>query len=332
MKWSLLTAVAVGVAGSAFGGPLKKADVPAEAAWLAHVDLEALRAGDLGRYILQRMNEGREKDQFAALAALLNFDIRTDLTSLTLMGGSARQEESGVVVRGRIDTERLAVYIRADPTHEEIGYRGQTVHSTIDRKKRDPQEDAAPADGKRSFMCSPQPGMVIFAGSVKAMQKMLDHLADGGTPNEDLVRAAPAADSGVILWGAADLKRSEGRQPKSKLLQQVSQGGLMLTEKGGRLEGSMRLSCADTNTAAQVQQMMQGLVALVQLGAAEDPGAAKLARGLKVEPADTGVSIRLDLPVPDAIEMLKNAEKQQKMKEQAKKEAGNAAAAAAEGK
>src|SRR4051812_18470514 len=81
----------------ASAGPLQRADVAADPAWLVHLDCDSLRPTTIGRYVLSEMDKPEAKAKLAAFQSIFSFDLRTQLHGVTLYGATAAPED-GVLV------------------------------------------------------------------------------------------------------------------------------------------------------------------------------------------------------------------------------------------
>ena len=115
MKQIILTFLSIAVLGSpAAAEGLKAKQVPANAQWIAHVDIDGFKTSKLGKFTL-----GRLKDVAApidAVAAMLQFDPRKDLSDITAYGNHSKAdqpENAAVLLNGRFKPDHLMTLLKA---------------------------------------------------------------------------------------------------------------------------------------------------------------------------------------------------------------------------
>ena len=115
---------------------LNPGHVPAGARWVAHVDVDALRATTGGKRLLALVDQGMAANQLNAVKALTGVDLRTDLRGITACGKSDKPSEAAIVVHGAFDAERLVTILKANGSYKsETIAGGQVVHSWLEEKK-----------------------------------------------------------------------------------------------------------------------------------------------------------------------------------------------------
>src|SRR5215813_5822054 len=94
--YSWKAAVTLGCVGAAtvatFAAPLRRADVAATTAWLAHADFDRVRPTAIGQYILSEMDKPDAKAKLAAFQAIVKVDLRTQLHGATVYSAGTTPE------------------------------------------------------------------------------------------------------------------------------------------------------------------------------------------------------------------------------------------------
>ena len=299
-----------GLAAGVLAGPLQKTDVGANAKWLVHLDLSGFRNTEVGSYVMSEMNNASNQAKFAALKAIINCDLRTDVDSVTLYG-EGRQDEDGVAVfKGRFDTERLVTLLKANDTYVPVPKDGYVIHRWAD-KKGDRMET--------NFACALNPGLIVMGKTARHVGQALDVLAHktGNLDSAWTFQGLEPATPTPVFAAMADMKSINSSKPNSQMLKQAEAASLMLNEVGGQVNGTVLLRADKPESAAQMNMVAQGLVAAMLLGAMggekPDPKAIAFVQGIKVQLQDRQLSIQMNMPAADLIEMMKNP-KQSKIK------------------
>tara|TARA_B100001939_G_scaffold294023_1_gene266862 strand:+ start:516 stop:1511 length:996 start_codon:yes stop_codon:yes gene_type:complete len=290
MKQIILTFLSIAVLGSpAAAEGLKAKQVPANAQWIAHVDIDGFKTSKLGKFTL-----GRLKDVAApidAVAAMLQFDPRKDLSDITAYGNHSKAdqpENAAVLLNGRFKPDHLMTLLKAG---EGLKVEKAGKHQLLEWTKDKETEYGSIVNEK-----------LLVLGTNRKMVAQALKTVDGkvDTLNAKKLKDLKLDKGAYIMLGMASL---EGLPipPEAKILENVKSIGVTLGEKGDNLEAGVSLYAANAEFAEQIQQMLQGLLALVQLqaGNATEPQAREAAEFLKgAKLVQEGQLVRLTLAVP----------------------------------
>ncbi|MGQ9661116.1 MAG: hypothetical protein ACUVWX_02115 [Kiritimatiellia bacterium] len=306
MRWPYLAALLiVSVCSNGVSAPVNSQDIDAEADWILHVDMEKLRTSDVGSFLLKRMETTRAADQLRALQAVLNFDPRKDLDSVTAYGGgSAKRRHDGILlVRGRFDWERLLTLLRASDGYESRQSGERTLHGWIDAKAK----ARALAGGevpKKTYGCIYNEQLLVLAGSQENVERAIGVLERrlpslrGSSTGEKLTNLS--ADV-LLVYVAKPQKTSLSPDTPLTVLNAANEITFCLSENGGFLKGNLVLATAAAEEANAVKMIVEGMLALAILKADKDPLAAGFAKHFSV--SLDGARLRGELSYP--IEQLK---------------------------
>src|SRR3954462_12454889 len=119
----------------ALAGPLQRADLPAEPAWVVHVDVDGLRPTTIGQYILTEMEKPEAQAKLAVFQSLFSFDLRTQLHGLTLYGTGNSTEDGVLLVYADFDTDKLLTLAKAAKDYQSTTHNQHTIHNWVDNKR-----------------------------------------------------------------------------------------------------------------------------------------------------------------------------------------------------
>src|SRR6266446_1744860 len=120
---------------SAAAAPLQRADVPADPAWVAHVDCDSLRSTAIGRYILTEMDKPEAQNKLAAFQAMFGFDLRKQLHGLTLYSNGSSPQDGVLVVYADFDPDHLQTLAKGANGYRSADHNQHLIHNWIDDKK-----------------------------------------------------------------------------------------------------------------------------------------------------------------------------------------------------
>jgi hypothetical protein len=290
--WAVSFAVLAGWAVMGQAGPVDFKEIPSDAKWVAHVDVDAMREGTLvGRAYDRVVREHPQiEDHFGAVERFSGMDPRRDLHSLTFYDTRLVPDKGVLIVRADVDKQRLLEKAEDAPGHKVTEHGEYQIHTWIhdEGKKRERNVSG-------TFFT---PGVLVFGSSVEDVKKAIDVLA--GKKKSLADRESPLAAK--VPPGTMFLARVVGltgaKLPaKSPVLKKIEQVGVALGEHEGQGFLQASLVAENQQTAEEIRTVVEGVRAMVMLQHGEDPDAKALMKGLVLEVSDKEVSVRLQASV-----------------------------------
>lgn len=312
MRTTLLTlTTALLWAGTAWAGPLTRPDVAGTAKWVLHLDTERLRPTRVGEAIAQQVDAKMAKPTADLKFFLgLEFDWRR-ITALTAYGTSfkAQSGDKGVLlVYSDMDVETAL-----ETTVAKLASTGQADSGPVRRLEAAP--NALYRINDELYVACRVGRPTILSKSRKLIDEARATLA-GSTPSlreSQALAGFPAPETPMFALATAEgFNEQVPIPPLSKTLQNAEALRLMLGEKGDDLCLNLALEAKSVETATQIQQVLQGLVALAALNEVQNQDLQILAQSLKVSAKDKLVNAEVRYPVAKALD---------KIAEQTRKEA-----------
>jgi hypothetical protein len=253
--WLGLAAVA-GAATLAWAGPLDKTVVDEGAKWVVHVDVEAVTASTFGDFI--RNAENGLDDAVAKAKLQFGLDPLNDVKSLTIYGLSPEDEDGLVLVLTTPAADDLAQRLpQAGMTDFKMEVRDGVSFYSWSGQDQTWHLAVLPREAER---------MLVLAGT---SQSLADGISVVNGERASLVKVAEgplaaAPRPGSLLFVAATGLES-AKKFRAGMLRQAR---TLMVDMGEVTEGSQRemygevqLGTAGTQNAAQIQQMLQGMLA-----------------------------------------------------------------------
>ena len=304
---TLLNAIAVLVALEMhlLGGPLPREQVSSEAKWVLHFDADHYRTTKIGGFYVTNMLERTVADE----RAKHGFDfgpLLRSLKSATAYGTEYQKDsdENGVLLlkAGAAAVKGVEDFLVAQMTKDAKG--------TIQRLQAEP---FALYQIDKEIVAAPLPGGALLLGkSRKHVQKAWEVVA-GKQPNLTSTTAfsdlAKPSES-FILAGADDLKENPALPPQAKILGQAESVRLALGERGDQLFLTLGLKTEDAKAAAQVKQLIDGLLAWASLEQTEDKDRQILLKSAKVTAVERMITAAFEYPVARVIEKMEQDARQ----------------------
>jgi hypothetical protein len=302
MKKTIVCLLLSGIA--AFASPLERKEVPADAKWLLHLDVDALRETSVGKYIFsdvldKKLNDA--KKAFPLIGVLIG-----NVQSLTAYGNETTRHDRNGVLEIKTDAEsekKLETLLQA-------GMAGVTQGFTVE--KLDLKDADVYKVNKDLFVHALHNGRLLVGKSQSELEKARQVLATGtGSLTESKsFTGFGNTEHGFFLVGIAEgLGESAKMFPQAKILQMAEGGQLSIGEKEDKLNFRLALKSRDQESCNQMQQVIQGLIALVSLTQSDNKELNSFIQTLKIDKGENLLKINLSFPVSDAIKQIADKQK-----------------------
>jgi len=268
---------------------------PADAKWVMHLDVKALSAAPMGRFIRKSL-DAEAMRRLSALKAMSGIDLTNDVDSVVVCGKGDAKAGGVLYASGRFDIAKLTAIAGGGKEFRNKAFGERSLLSWSDR-------------GKRTALCFIDPTLAVMSQDEKQVEEAVA-LIDGKKPGMGAGQGFAkvlAHDTGRFFsFQANNLAALAGTNPQFQMFKQAE----ALLFELGQMEGANGVDCSlalkapSTEMAQQLNQAALGLQALVMLQAAQNPDAAALAQGVKVALQDTVVTVNLQLPEETLKKML----------------------------
>ena len=283
----LLLAAAVDAA------PLSRNQIPAEAKWILHLDIEQFAPSQTCRLLLNNPgNDDRLNTLLTHYRNLLGVDPLKALANITLYGEETTGNRGVAIVRGTFPSK---VLISRLSTYQEYATRktaGATVHTWKDR-----------ASGATMNACLYSTGLLVITSDNTSMDSALG-IFKGSRPSLESVKnpalAIPSSVTGAFLTVASCGYAGASPHPlKAMLLRNTTCATMQVAESQGIMDANIVLAAVSSDAAFQIHQILNGLI-VSSAFTEESSGLAKLAELSEVKRQDRQVTLRIHCPARDA--------------------------------
>lgn len=288
-------------AGSVLAEPLVKEHVDQNAKWLLHIDFDQFRASRFGQFLI---NDVIVKQVEAAKAQgnsfLSNMDvvkIISQVHSLTAYGTSFETGENldGVLLlqvepetRKILEGAAAGLLLQDDGTLTKTNEEGLVLYSLHDQ-----------------FFASPQNnGTILFSKSKANIKKAAGLLVGKGknlAHSKTFTDFPPIKDSFILLAVAEGFQDNLPIPPQAKVLKQADGARIVLGERNSNVFLNLALKAKDSEVVTQIQQVVEGIVALGTLSQSENKELQQLVQSVKVVATDKVLSVNAAYPVDSLI-------------------------------
>lgn len=288
----LLPALAASVA----AGPLQPRDIAAEAKWVAHLDIERFKETDLGRLIGAGLLDKQLAKPVADLKRELNFDLDwRRIRSLTVYGTNMKKKPDAnavLIIRSDLDIKDAV-----EDAIEKLALAG--VQESKRLRRIEGTDHDLYALGDKGFAALLADNTVV-AGREREQVEAAVKVLRGDSVNLASTRKLadfPAGKADFLFFGVLEAPANEMTlPPQAAALKTITGGRLGLSEESSNLAASLALKARSTESATQLQQSVQGLMALVALSKPDDERVQELVRSARVHSNESVVTVGLHYP------------------------------------
>jgi hypothetical protein len=268
---------------------LEPSQVPANAKWQLHADLDAMHGSGTGKTLFALL-EAEHGKQFRAFKRMFSLHPLKDLHGVTLYG-DGKAGHAVALIHGDFDRAHIEDVVSAADDHGTSTHAGFTVHHWKDKGVA---QHAAFASGK----------LLVFSRQAALLNEALDVLK-AGTP----VRRDPffEPDGGRPLIAASALL-SEIEMPgdAARLTRMAKTLHLAVHEHEGRFILRMATETRNATDADRLRRMIDGMIAFAQASDAKLDG-LDLQIGLENDPDRPAMTGRISLPITEWITLMGKA-------------------------
>ncbi|HLX72288.1 MAG TPA: hypothetical protein VKV04_21935, partial [Verrucomicrobiae bacterium] len=233
MTSCLLAAFSFGA--TAFAAPLQRADVPANPAWVVHVDVDAIRPTAVGQFLLGEMAKPESKAKISVLQSLIGVDLTTQLHGLTLYNTGTDTKDGVLIVYADFDPEKLSNLAQVAKDPRSAKHHGITIRSWVDEKKSE--------EGKEKRTYGAIKGNRVVLGQQESTVAAALDVLDGGSSlaGSKNFPQLGAADSPKCIQAAAHHLDLPGNDPHAAMLKLAQGMRLDIGEADGKVKATLAL-------------------------------------------------------------------------------------------
>jgi len=294
-------AVVLGLAAIGRAEPVDLKQVPADAKWLVHVDVDAMRESVVVQKAYQKCMEMHKEaaQRLDKIHNELGLDLRKDLHGVTVYGKDLDKQHGVLIVHADVDQKRLLEKAPKAPDHKVAQYGSHEIHSWTHKRGK---------ESHTAFGTLLQPNVLVFAGSEAAIHAALDVL-DGKSPG---ITDEKSPLAGRLPPGATLIVRASavGPQVKCRIFKDADSLRITLGENKGESFYRARLTMKSPEAAEQVKAVVEGFKAMVGLTHGSDAAAMKLVNAVKVTTQDKTVRIAWSAPAEEVWTAIEKAAKE----------------------
>ncbi len=294
---------------SVSGSPLPAARVSSGAAWVLHLDVDALQhtrvGGALVRQWIAPMLSGVTAQFPPQLAQSLD---ATNIHGLTVYGTSLdanADKNSALIIHSQLPLQGVL------DTFVAMAGKGEAAEGkepAFQVRKLEGQQGAATYVLNREFFAGfVAKDCLVVGPSQKVLDEAMAASSGAGRSQSAVAKSIRSKDQGFLVLGVSESYTQGLKLPQPfQALSQTEGLQLHVHEKDNDVVAHLSLKAKAADVAAQIQQAMQGAVAMATLAMPQEEVIQSLVKGLKIEKADRSVDVTLGYPIRDLLKKLES--------------------------
>jgi len=301
LKRTLLTACLAISGLAAVGGPLQRADLPADPSWVIHADFDGLRPTAIGQFILAEMDKPEAQAKLALFQSLFSFDLRTQLHGVTLYSSGDAAEDGVLLVYADVDPQKLISLAQAANDYQTSNYNQHVIHTWIDNKR------IGNTEKPRTYAAIQGTGLIVFGQREAAVTGALDVL-DRAKPNLANSKAFPQlgiAGSGNFIEAVAGKVSLPGSDAHAAMFRLAKSMRFQVGEVQRKVTATLSLEAKDDEVAGHMAGVGQGLIALLKLQK-EKAEVVKFAEALSLKQDGSSVVASFTMSADDILALVRS--------------------------
>jgi hypothetical protein len=265
--WVLALVMSLCTAPRLQAGELRKDWLPANASWVAHLDLEAVSHSVLGQAAVGWLeNEPRLSPQLRAFQGKYLLHPMRDLRQVTLYGTASARGDMVAIFVASPALASLEARVREHPRHTRQKLEGLELH-TWAMGESSPEAPllawfgASDQEDERLVVLADRADLLVAAvGLVRGGPGSL------ATAERAPLSANPIPGCTFYLEAGRGLPDLLGRLPDSRVARQARRARVMLGETQGRAWARVRIATGSRANARDVADVLRGGLGLLRVG------------------------------------------------------------------
>lgn len=267
-------------------------DLPGNAVWYVHADLEAMRASESGGIIYRWF----EREVVVEINEELNIDLNEELDAITAF--SDNDLGTVIVMDGPLaksTQDRILAFVSAGKDIDQRSYDGKDYFFMGDEEpdrgdNNDPFDDLEDA----AYFSFALNNRAIITADEQQMQALLENGGRvAGSGSHDGAVFVMSAEASFVQAGLRtdEFADDEGDDWESNIIRNTRQAALLVSDADGLIAVEAQLVSTDPKMASAIGGIVNGLIALQSFNSELQPEVQDLIRNTKVEVNENTLSI-----------------------------------------
>ena len=259
---SITAALVTGVAAAAFAGPLNTNRLPADTAWVIHLDVEQVRATAIGQYLMSEEIGLEIDDMREGMKEEIGFDLFEEGDDLTLHGPRGDDKAGVVVLVASPTVENVVKWIEEnEPSYETLEVDGYQLHTWTDSEKDEQLYLQMKTIDRERRQVALSPSLARLLLTLKTME---DRAPDVSQSKDSKLAIAPPIGS-LLYFQAAKLTCVPEVEIDDRVADAAGRVTFAVSEHSEMSRVELACTADSEEQAKTLSEIVQGAVALGKL-------------------------------------------------------------------
>jgi len=270
---------------------IQKSIIPAEAAWMIHFDLEKFTSTQIGEHLLSEEGSSGLKKKNAQFRKKYQIDLLKDIDGLTVFGFGADEEQIVACLRGNFNQNYLLGLLAEEDSHREIPYGKYTIHNW------DSDEYGVFADEHLALIGPDEDALKLTLDVIAGKKENIS-----SSPMNAYLKEIPSdAFFSALVNDISSLAKGAS---KVFIIKKTESASFSLMEKGENLNLRLNFSAKTLEDAKNMESVIRGLIALVNMQLEERKTGIKVPEDIKIDTEGKKVRMEMNYPSKVLLEMV----------------------------
>lgn len=272
------------------GTSLQKSIIPADTEWVLHFDMEKYISTQLNGTIMKEEGALKIKKKSEKFARKYKVDLLKDVKGITIYGKGTGDKKAVVCITGKFDRNYLLNLLKKETSYREIPHGKHIIYNW---------------DGN-DFGTFASDQLILLSEDEEAVKTSLDVIS-GKKKN---ITSSPLISSlneippdAFLMAAVGDISSITKSRKKPVILKKMGKAVFSIMEKQENLALKLNFDVKSLEDAEQMEQIVRGLIAMVNMHQEEKDSKLRLSKSIKVTTKDKNVQLELIYPTVDLVEM-----------------------------
>ena len=288
------------VAGTALSAPFDPARVAEDTKWLAHVDVEGLKASYIGSYVIDQIKMAIASKGDGKVSVDVE-GILQQIQSITAYGTGFEDNPENQSVLLVQSSPKAQTMIDGLLASQELANDGKVPFKTVAGKSFPTYLFA-----NEIYMTFPRKDLIVISKQFDQVERAMSVLNGKLTSlkKKSTLVASANTDGFFFIASANGLNMLKNMPPQARLLQKATGVQLALGEKGKDLAARVTLLTADADVSSQMRKIVDGMLAMASFVQVQDQNFNRLVQSITVNESDRAVAIGLSYPAEEVVKLV----------------------------
>jgi hypothetical protein len=267
---------------------IQKSIIPADAVWIIHFDVAKFNSTQIGEHLLSEEGSSRLRKKNAQFRKKYQIDLLKDIDSITVFGLGAGEKQIVACLRGNLNQNYLLGLLAEEDSHQEIPYGKYTIHNWDD------DEYGVFADKNLALIGPDEDALKLTLDVIAGKKENIS-----SSPMNTYLKEIPSDAFFAALVN--DISSLAKGASKVFIIKKAEAASLSLMEKGENLNLRLNFSAKTLEDAKNMESVIRGLVALVNMQLEERKTGIKVPEDMNI--STEGKKIKMEINFPSKVLM-----------------------------